>query len=85
MIWEDLHPAWKIQEVPTEATELRLVRDFVSHGKELTNPDVLELVKRKLGKPIKQFDPTDMAQQQFVSLHSTGACNLDETELSKLL
>lgn len=85
MIWEDMHPAWRIQDGPTEATELKLVRDFVSHGKELTNPDVLELVKRKLGKPVKQFDPTDMAQQQFVSLHRMSARNLVETELNKLL
>ena len=85
MIWEDMHPAWRIQDGPTEATELKLVRDFVSHGKELDNRDVLELVKRKLGKPVKQFDPTDMAQQQFVSLHRMSARNLVETELNKLL
>ena len=85
MIWEDMHPAWRKQDGPTEATELKLVRDFVSHGKELDNRDVLELVKRKLGKPVKQFDPTDVAQQQFVGLHRTSARNLIEMELNKLL
>jgi hypothetical protein len=85
MIWEDWHPSWKIRNGPTEATELKLVRDFVSHGEELRNCHVLDFIKRKLGKPIKQFDPTDIAQQQLVALQRTEARNFIEKELNKLL
>mgnify|MGYP007084712070 CR=1 FL=1 len=48
MIWEDLHPAWKIQDGPAEATDLKLTRDFVSHGGKLKNKDVLDFVERNL-------------------------------------
>lgn len=84
-IWEVLYPSWKVQDGPTEAKELKLSRDFVSHGNKLNNPDLLDLIKRKLGKPIRQFDPTDKAQQQFISLQCKSARNLIETELNKLL
>lgn len=89
MIWEDLlqdlHPDWRIQDWPTEARELKWVRHFVSHGEKLRNHAVLDFVERELGKRIEQFDPTDMAQQQFVRSHCTSARNLVETELNKLL
>lgn len=85
MIWEDLHPAWEYKDGPTEATELKLVRDFVSHGKKLKNKDVLDLAERNLGRRIEQFDPTDRAQQQFVSSQRKSARNLIESELDKLL
>lgn len=85
MVWEDLHPAWKIQNGPTEATELKLIRDFVSHGKELRNRDVLKFIRSKLGKPIRQFDPTDLAQQQFLTLQNGAARKLIEKELDSFL
>lgn len=85
MIWEDLHPRWKSGRGPKEADELSYVRDFVSHGEEIKNADVLEFIKRKLGKPVKQFDPSDVAQLQFVALQRTAARNLVEKELNKLL
>ena len=85
MIWEDMHPAWKIQDGPAEATDLKLTRDFVSHGGKLKNKDVLDFVERNLGRRIEQFDPTDRAQQQFVSSQRKSARDLIEAELDKLL
>lgn len=84
MIWEDLHLGSKVQDWPAEAKELKWVRDFVSHAK-IGNCDVLNFVERSLGRRIKQFDPNDSAQQQFVSSQRKSARSLIEAELDKLL
>ena len=84
MIWEDLYPDWKIQEGPTEAKELKLVRDFVSHAK-INNPEVLDFVEKNVGKRIKQYDPADKKQQQFLTSCRGTARKLIEAELDKSL
>lgn len=85
MIWEDSHPGWKTKHGPTEATNLKLTRDFVSHGEELGYEEVLAFIQRNLEPDTKQFDPTDRAQQRFVSSQRKSARSLIEEELDRVV
>lgn len=84
MIWEDLRDNIRKQKEPPEARDLRLTRHFVSHAK-LTKEENLEFIKKKLRKPISQFDPTDPTQQQFVTLQHQAARKFIEKELDNFL
>jgi len=84
MVWEDLHPGWEYKKWPKEARELKFVRDFVSHAK-VNSPNLLDFIESGLRQRCEQFDPTDNAQQQFVSSHRNSARSLIEKELNQLL
>ena len=85
MIWEDSHGVPTKANAPKEAIELKFVRDFVSHGLKLENPELLKFIEDQFGKSINQFDPTDAVQQDFVNRYRTLGRNLVETELDRLL
>jgi hypothetical protein len=83
MIWEDMHAP-----DPPKAGEplrLKLIRDFVSHGKNLTNPDLLALLQQEFGRPVSQFDPLDPAHRELIDDERVRARQLMEAELSSLL
>jgi hypothetical protein len=85
MIWEDKHGKAELTNAPVAAVELRLVRNFVSHGGDLGDNAVLDLVERELGTSITRYDPTNGDQQRFVQKYRQQARQLIEDELDRLV
>jgi hypothetical protein len=85
MVWEDMKGRPDSVATGSHDTELKYVRDFVSHGEPLRNPKLLAFLQQEIGKTVGQYDPHDLDQLRFVQSRRDWARSLVETELEKLL
>lgn len=85
MVWEDMHGRPGRAAAGSAEEELKFIRDFVSHGEELTYGPLLTFLKRKLGKETKTFDPHDPLHQNFVEQRREWARMLVESQIDKHL
>ena len=80
LIWEDKRGRPK----SGPGAVLKLVRDFVSHGK-VNNPDLLALLEREIGRPVTQYDPHDPDQARFLERHRRSIRQLIAREIEQML
>jgi hypothetical protein len=66
-------------------TNIKHVRDFVSHGDALTNPGLLALVEKELGYKAVQYDPGNANHLHMVRKYRDAARARVDAELAKLL
>lgn len=85
MIWEDKNGIAKDSDVNLDAVNLRLVRNFVSHGFKLDDLEIRKLVESEVRISDIHYDPTDSAQQRFVQKYRQIGRMLIERELAPLV
>jgi len=83
MILEDMHGRPNTAAVGT--LELKFIRDFVSHGEQLTNPALLAFLQRELGTPTNQYDPHNSRHKRFLEQRREWAMRLAQAEIDKYL
>jgi hypothetical protein len=82
MVWEDMGLA---SPKGSPGEEFRFIRNFVSHGGLLTDPDLLAFLSRELRKPVNQYDPHDTDHQTFLEHRREWARKLSESEIDNYL
>jgi len=65
------------------AAELKHMRDFVSHGIPLDNPELLNFLATEVGPGTNQYDPTNQRHLAIVKKHRQKARIFVENELEK--
>jgi hypothetical protein len=73
------------QTLPIVVQQVKSARDFVSHGKPLTNADLLDFLRAQFGYSVNRFDPHDLAHEAFVRKWRDNARDLVEQEIEALL
>ncbi len=83
-VWEDMKGR-PDRNNPIESLHLKYTRDFVSHGEELKNKELLKFLKEKLKQETDQFDPANQIHRRFVKDQRNQARKLIEREIDKEL
>lgn len=83
LVLEDRHSG--SQQKPSNYSQIKYARHFVSHGGSLGDPNLLSFLQTEFGVLVNQYDPSNKDHQQFVRKWRAEARTLVESEIESLL